>query len=76
MQKKLTILVDEAIYDALHAKIGRGNIGKFLESLARPYVDDAAVSEGYAAMAQDAVREAEALAWSEETLTDGIHAPR
>jgi hypothetical protein len=71
MQKKLTITIHESVYDALHAKIGRGNISRFLENLVRPYVDDAAIAEGYAAMAADGVREADALAWCEEVLEDG-----
>src|SRR5271166_515429 len=38
MTKKLTISIDDNVYDGLHATIGRGNIGKFLEDLARPFV--------------------------------------
>jgi len=39
MQKKLTITVDEALYEGLHRVIGRRNISRFLEGLARapPY---------------------------------------
>ena len=38
MQKKLTITVDERVYDGLHAVIGRRRISRFIESLVRPYV--------------------------------------
>ena len=38
MTKKLTISIDDRVYDGLHAVIGRGHIGKFLEDLARPFV--------------------------------------
>ncbi len=36
MTRKLTISIDDRVYDGLHAIIGKGNIGKFLEDLARP----------------------------------------
>lgn len=35
MQKKLTITMDEAVYDALHKVVGRRNISQFLTDLAR-----------------------------------------
>ena len=38
MQKKLTITVDEDVYRALHQKIGRGSISRFIEGLVRPQV--------------------------------------
>ena len=38
MQKKLTITVDERVYDGLHSVIGRRRISRFIESLVRPYV--------------------------------------
>jgi len=45
MTRKLTISIDDRVYDGLHAVIGRGHIGKFLEDLARPFV----VTDGLAA---------------------------
>jgi hypothetical protein len=36
--RKLTISIDDTVYSGLHAMLGRGKIGKFLEDLARPYV--------------------------------------
>ncbi len=36
MQKKLTITIDEQIYDGLHSIIGRRKISQFIESLVRP----------------------------------------
>ena len=38
MQKKLTITVDEDVYEGLHKKIGRCKISKFVEELVRPHV--------------------------------------
>jgi hypothetical protein len=38
VQKKLTITVDERVYDGLHNVIGRRRISRFIESLVRPYV--------------------------------------
>ncbi len=53
MTKKLTISIDDRVYDGLHAIVGRGNIGKFLEDLARPFVVTESLSAAYAAMATD-----------------------
>ena len=38
MQKKLTITVDEEVYEGLHRNIGRGKISKYIEGLVRPNV--------------------------------------
>ena len=38
MQKKLTITVDERVYNGLHTVVGRRRISQFIESLVRPYV--------------------------------------
>ncbi|MEP7341796.1 MAG: hypothetical protein ABI977_28950 [Acidobacteriota bacterium] len=68
MQKKLTITVDEEVYAGLHEVIGRRNISRFIESLARPYVLQADQEAAYRRMAQDEEREAEALEWIEGTI--------
>jgi predicted CopG family antitoxin len=64
MHKKLTITLDEEVYDALYRVIGRGNISQFLESLARPHVLKEDLTSAYQAMAKDHEREHEALEWS------------
>lgn len=69
--RKLTITVDEDVYNGLHATIGRGRISSFLNDLAKPYVVDV-LDSGYVAMAQDEAREAEALSWSESLLSDDL----
>ncbi|NJL89438.1 MAG: addiction module antitoxin [Coleofasciculaceae cyanobacterium SM2_1_6] len=65
MHKKITITLDEEVYDALYRVIGRGNISQFLESLARPHVLQEDLGSAYQAMAADEERENEALEWSE-----------
>ncbi|HEY0547529.1 MAG TPA: hypothetical protein VGC91_19270 [Pyrinomonadaceae bacterium] len=70
MQKKLTITVDEKVYDGLHTVIGRRRISQFIESLVRPHVTNQELDAAYQQMAQDEVREAEALEWAEATIGD------
>jgi hypothetical protein len=70
MQKKLTITVDERVYDGLHNVIGRRRISQFIESLVRPYVLPKDLQAAYQQMAQDEAREAEALVWAEATVGD------
>jgi len=70
MQKKLTITVDEDVYEGLHKKIGRRKISKFVEELVRPHVVKPELEPAYAEMAKDKRREAEALEWAEATFKD------
>ena len=70
MQKKLTITLDEQVYEGLHSVIGRPNISRFIESLVRPHVIGTDLEEAYRQMAQDEAREAEALEWVEATIED------
>ncbi len=70
MQKKLTITVDERVYDGLRNVVGRGRISQFIESLVRPYVLGKDLEIAYQQMAQEEAREAEALEWAEATLGD------
>jgi hypothetical protein len=73
--KKLTITVDAEVYDGLHRVIGRRRISRFLNDLARPHVIGQDLAAGYAAMAADEAREAEAQAWSEALVTDVATTP-
>ena len=70
MQKRMTITMDEAVYEGLVRVVGRRKISGFLESLARPHVVTDDLAEGYKAMGQDELREQEALAWSEALIGD------
>ncbi len=74
MTRKLTISIDDQVYAGLHAVIGRGNIGAFLESLARPFVIPADLAAAYSEMAAEAEREAEAEDWVESLAGDSPHA--
>jgi len=70
MQKKLTITVDEKVYEGLHKIIGLRRISRFIEDLVRPYVTEPDIEAAYKKMAQDESRESEALEWSEATVRD------
>ena len=76
MQKKLTITVDERVYDGLHKVVGRRRISRFLESLVRPHVLGRDLEAAYRRMAQEETREADALEWAEGTVGDVAHEPR
>jgi len=70
MQKKLTITLDEQVYEALHQIIGQQNISQFLESLVRPHILETNLETAYRQMALDEFREMEALEWTEATFGD------
>ena len=71
MQKKLTITIDEQVYEGLHSVVGRRRISQFIESLVKPHViKDQELETAYCRMAQDEAREAEALEWVEATIGD------
>ena len=70
MQKKLTITLDERVYEGLHNVVGRRRISRFIESLVRPHVIGEDLEAAYRQMAQDEARESEALEWADATLRD------
>ncbi|MBM3190339.1 MAG: addiction module antitoxin [Chloroflexi bacterium] len=70
MQKKLTITIDEQVYDGLYTVVGPRRISRFIEDLVRPHVLPPDLDAAYAQMALDEEREADALAWSEATVGD------
>jgi predicted CopG family antitoxin len=76
MQKKLTITLDEDVYEGLHKVIGRRRISQFIEDLIRPHVVGADLDAAYRDMAADEEREAEALEWAEATIGDAGDATR
>lgn len=63
MHRKMTITLDEAVYDGLYLHIGRRSISRFIEDLVRPLVTGSPLDSGYKAMASDAERESEACEW-------------
>lgn len=70
MRKKLTITIDQQVYEGLYRVVGRRRISQFIERLLRPHVIREDLEEGYACMAADEAREAEAEAWSEALIID------
>jgi len=70
LQKKLTITLDEKVYEGLHTVVGRRRISRFIEDLVRPKVSRQHLEEAYKQMARDEEREADALEWAEGTLGD------
>jgi predicted CopG family antitoxin len=70
MQKKLTVTIDEEVYNGLRSVVGPRKISRFIEDLVRPHVIKKDIYAAYEMMAADQVREAEALEWSESTFGD------
>ena len=70
MRKKLTITLDEQVYEGLHQVIGRRRISRFIEDLVRPHVVSPDLKAAYMEMAADEERETEALEWAEATIGD------
>ena len=70
MQKKLTVTIDEEVYNGLRAVIGPRKISRFIEELVRPHVVKKNMYAAYKEMAADKVRETEAIEWAEGTVGD------
>ncbi|RJP42419.1 MAG: addiction module antitoxin [Desulfobacteraceae bacterium] len=68
MRKKLTITIDEEVYEGLHRTIGPRRISKFVQELVRPHVVRPNLESAYADMAKDGLREKEAMEWAEATF--------
>lgn len=76
MHRKMTITLDEAVYEGLCRTVGRRRMSQFIEDLVRPHVVDTSLDEGYRAMAADEAREAEALEWCNALAGDMADAAR
>lgn len=76
MHKRMTITLDEAVYDGLYKTIGKRHISQFIEEVVRPYVLDTSLDNGYQAMAADQTREAEASEWCNALAKDVSDAAR
>jgi hypothetical protein len=70
MRKKLTLTIDEEVYEGLRRNIGPRKISRFIEELVRPHVVHHNLESAYADMARDEEREKEALEWAEVTFKD------
>ena len=73
MQKKLTITVDEEVYNGLHKIIGPRKISRFVQEIVRPHVMRPNLETAYAEMAKDRKREKEAMEWAEITFKDAAN---
>jgi len=76
MHRRMTITLDEAVYEGLYRTVGKRQMSQFIEDLLRPHVTDTALDAGYQAMAADAEREAEALEWCNALSGDMADAAR
>ncbi|MFZ2737309.1 MAG: addiction module antitoxin [Burkholderiaceae bacterium] len=76
MHKRMTITLDESVYDGLYRTIGKRRMSQFIEDLLRPHVVDTSLDAGYRAMASDETREVEALAWCNAIAPDMADAAR
>ena len=70
MRRKLTITMDEQVYEGLRDVVGRRRISRFIEDLVRPHVLSRDLEAAYMQMAQDEAREVEAMEWVEATIGD------
>jgi predicted CopG family antitoxin len=70
MQKKLTLTINEEVYEGLRTVIGPRKISRFIEALVRPHVLKKDMYAAYEEMAADQIRESEAMEWSEGTIGD------
>jgi predicted CopG family antitoxin len=68
MQKKLTVTIDEEVYEGLRTVIGPRKISRFIEDLVRPHVLKKDMYSAYKNMADDQIRESEAHEWIEGTI--------
>ena len=70
MHKRMTITLDEAVYEGLNRTVGKRRMSQFIEDLLRPHVLDTALDDGYRTMAQDKDRELEAQEWCNDLAKD------
>ena len=70
MHKKMTITLDEEVYEGLWRTIGKRKMSQFIEDLLRPHVLGKSLDDEYKAMAQDQARETEAMEWTNALAKD------
>lgn len=76
MHRRMTITLDEAVYEGLYRTVGKRRMSQFIEDLLRPHVVDTALDDGYRAMAADQAREVEANEWCNALMGDMADAAR
>ena len=70
MHKRMTITLDEAVYDGLNRTIGKRQMSQFIEDLLRPHVLDTSLDDGYKALASDSRVASEANEWCNALAKD------
>lgn len=70
MRRKLTIMVAEEVYEALHRVVGPRKIGQFIEDLVKPLVLKRNLESSYREMGRDEEGEGEAVQWAEAVIGD------
>ncbi len=63
MHKRMTITLDEVVYEGLYRMVGKRRMSQFIEDLVRAHVVDTSLDDGYRAMAADKGRETDAIEW-------------
>ena len=76
MHKRMTITLDEAVYDGLYRTVGKRKMSQFIEDLLKPLVLDSSLDGGYKAMAADTLREAQAAEWCNALSGDAANETR
>jgi hypothetical protein len=76
MHKKMTITLDEAVYEGLYRTIGKRKMSQFIEDLVRPHVIDMILDDGYKAMAAGKEREIKAMEWCNAIAGDRVDESR
>src|SRR5260363_222734 len=51
MHRRMTITLDEVVYEGLYRTVGKRRMSQFIEDLLRPHVVDTSLDDGYRAMA-------------------------
>lgn len=76
MHRRMTITLDEDVYNGLYRLIGKRKISQFVSDVLRPHVSDRSLDGGYRDMAADTEREDEANEWLAALANDGADAAR
>lgn len=69
-KKKVTLMLDTQVYEALVKKFGARGMGEYISNLVRPRIVAADLEAGYKAMAEDKEYEAQAKEWIEGTVSE------
>lgn len=76
MHRRMTITLDEEVYEGLYRTVGKRRMSQFIEDLLRPHVVDTSLDDGYRAMAAETARESEAMEWCNALAGDMADAAR